>query len=119
MIKKAIPLMIFLSLNIFACDANCVACHPVLIKNGSMDSDHKILNNCVQCHIENKEEESHGSCGADCWSCHDIKKVSKIDIPEHKILKKCIKCHIGLDKQFFNLQNTESAFENNFLKDSI
>jgi hypothetical protein len=34
-----------LSAILFACDANGVTYHPSLIKNGTMDADHKILNN--------------------------------------------------------------------------
>ena len=119
MFKKIFLLNSILSVALFACDANCVTCHPSLVKNGKMDVNHKILNNCVRCHTPNEEQKSHDTCGADCWSCHDIKKVSKINIPEHKVLSKCIKCHVALDKQFFYLKKDNDNFVNKYLKNNI
>lgn len=87
--------------SLFACDANCVTCHPKLLKNGVMDDNHKILERCTKCHTEEKSSNDHGACGQDCWSCHDITKVNKVDIPEHRILPTCIKCHESINKHLF------------------
>ena len=119
MYKKILLLNFIFSVVLFACDANCVACHPSLIKNGKMDANHKILNNCVKCHTPNEEKKSHNTCGADCWSCHDIKKVSEINVPEHKVLSKCIKYHISLDKQLFDIEKDADRFGDKYLKNSI
>jgi len=100
-----------------ACDANCVACHPKLLKNGKMDSNHAILNRCLKCHTEKDSDKDHGSCGQDCWSCHDIQKVSAINISEHRILPKCIKCHQSIDKSFFELP--KNTHKNGLMIDSI
>ena len=82
MLKKYLSIVVIAAsfTYIYACDANCVACHPKLIKNGKMDDDHKILNRCTRCHTAKENEESHSACGADCWRCHDIRKVGKIDV---------------------------------------
>lgn len=84
----------------YACDANCASCHPVLIKDGKYDDNHRILKNCINCHQPN--DDDHGSCGADCWDCHDVNKVAEIDITEHRVLKQCIECHTSIQKQFLN-----------------
>ena len=86
---------------LFACDANCLACHPKLAPNGKYDNNHKILKRCTNCHTQDPNEEDHGACGADCWECHDIQKVGDVNIPEHKVLAKCIKCHESVDKHLF------------------
>ena len=99
---KIISLLILLMrVSLFACDANCVTCHPKLLKNGVMDDNHKILERCTKCHTEEKSSNDHGACGQDCWSCHDITKVNKVDIPEHRILPTCIKCHESINKHLF------------------
>lgn len=100
-----------------ACDANCVACHPSLVKNGEMDNDHAILDRCSRCHTEKESDKDHGACGADCWSCHDIKQVSAVDIPEHRVLAKCIKCHQSIDKNFFSIPGDTGG--ENLLIDSL
>jgi antirestriction protein len=112
--------LLFLSFcNIFACDANCISCHPNLLnESGKMDKNHEILNRCTRCHIAKKDEKDHGACGADCWQCHDIKEVSKINIDEHKVLNKCIECHKSIDKDFFDI-STNREFNNNLLIKSL
>ncbi len=94
--------VLLLANNVFGCDANCIACHPKLIKNGRYDNNHKILKNCTRCHDSNKDNENHGACGADCWSCHDIQKISHIDIKEHRVLPQCILCHESINKHLFD-----------------
>ncbi len=103
--------------SLFGCDANCVTCHPKLLKNGVMDNNHKILERCVKCHTEKENESTHGACGADCWSCHDISKVGRIDIPEHRVLPTCIKCHESIDKHLF-IPNKD-LFSSNTLRTSF
>lgn len=88
-----------------ACDGNCVSCHPVLIKAGTFDDNHKILKNCTNCHTPNGND--HGQCGNDCWSCHDIQEVSRIDIPEHRILPTCIECHQSVNKKLFDISDSK------------
>lgn len=120
MFKKILLVLLTSSFTLFACDANCVACHPKLLKNGKMDADHKILKKCTKCHTAKENEESHGACGVDCWKCHSISKVSEIDIPEHKVLPRCIKCHASLDEKLLNIGSIkEGTFSGNSLQDSI
>jgi len=103
--SKAIIVLACFTTTIFACESNCVACHPKLIqKNGKMDNNHKILRTCIKCHTKKQMKKVNmgiTSCGEDCWKCHDIKKVSKINIKEHKALNNCIKCH-KKNKKIFN-----------------
>lgn len=108
MITKILTLLMFFNTLIFACDANCVVCHPKLVnKNGKMDNNHKILRNCVKCHTKNLDEKDHDSCGADCWSCHKIENVKPANIKEHQAIKKCIACHASLDKKLFKIEPKE------------
>lgn len=118
MLKFFMSLSLF-AFTCFACDANCVTCHPSLVKNGKMNGDHKILENCVNCHVKNPDEENHGACGADCFSCHKIEKIKPAKIKEHKILKKCISCHASLDKELFTTENQSNSLDNNYLKNII
>ena len=111
------PLLIQTS--IFACDANCVTCHPKLLKNGAMDNNHKILERCIKCHTKDEDNKNHGSCGQDYWPCHDITKVNKVDIPEHRILPTCIKCHESINKHLFVPSNntfSQKTLQTSFLK---
>lgn len=108
--NKIIVFACFLfSVSLLACDANCVSCHPKLLKNGKIDSVHSILESCTQCHTEKENESSHGACGADCWSCHDISQVNKIDVPQHKVLPKCIKCHQSINKHLLEGTTEETG----------
>jgi len=103
--------------SLFACDGNCVSCHPKLVKNGKMDKNHKILRTCIQCHTKKENEKNHGACGQDCWQCHDITKVNKIDIPQHRALPKCIKCHESINKHL--LIPDSNPFQGDVLKSII
>jgi len=106
MIKKFL-ILIFLIINIiYACDGDCVKCHPILIKSGHLDNNHKILKDCINCHktTSNDLDKMGSLCGQDCWECHNMKKVMKIPIKEHFVLSKCIKCHKKLNKEQ-NLKN--------------
>lgn len=117
---KFLILLITSNIILFACDANCVVCHPVLVKNGELDKNHKILGRCTNCHTAKENEQAHSECGADCWQCHSVDEVNKIDIPEHKALPRCIKCHVSLDKNLLKIEGqSESSFSTVSLKDSI
>jgi len=85
----------------YACDGDCIKCHPKLLKNGKLDNNHKILKSCMKCHVVNSQDlKKMGSvCGEDCWQCHDVSKVTAIPNRAHKSLNKCIACHKKLDKQ--------------------
>ena len=104
---------------LYACESNCVACHPKLIKkNGQMDSDHKILTTCIKCHTKKsmqKVDMGVTSCGEDCWKCHNIKKVAKVNIKEHKALNKCIKCHTKNIKNIFDFDDKKSIDHQNLI----
>ena len=102
--KNIFIFLMFLSFKLFGCDANCLACHPNLEKNGKLDANHQILRSCTNCHVQEEGKEDHGACGVDCWQCHDITKVNKVPVKEHKVLPKCIKCHESIDKSL--LQDT-------------
>jgi hypothetical protein len=103
---------------LLACDADCVVCHPTLIKNGSFDEDHKILKKCTRCHTAKDNDKTHDTCGADCWQCHDINKVGSLDISEHRALPGCIKCHESIDKNFFGVSSDKHAADT-MLLDSL
>ena len=101
---KKIFLIMFVSVKLFSCSGDCVACHPKLIENGDFDNNHMILDTCKKCHTdgtkiiviennnsnevsftikkldENETKESHSACGQDCWKCHDIKNVQKVNV---------------------------------------
>jgi hypothetical protein len=106
-----IVVLLFIFFNIaFSCSGDCIKCHPSLKKNGVMDDNHKILENCITCHkITDNELEKMGSlCGQDCWDCHNVKKVSDVKIKgefvkEHLVLNDCINCHKKLDSTPFYL----------------
>ncbi len=93
--------LFFVQLSLFACEGDCISCHPGLIKDGKFDKEHKVLKTCVTCHT--KEQMSKidmgGGCGQDCWECHDVTKVSKSGVKEHKGLDRCIKCHLKIQKE--------------------
>lgn len=108
-----------LNLQLFACDANCITCHPKLIKNGKMDKRHKILRKCVQCHTKKENETTHGVCGADCWSCHDIQKVSRVNIKEHRALQGCIDCHESIDKHLLEIAPQNNQMQSPSLLDTL
>jgi len=90
--------------NVFACDGDCMKCHPTLLKHGKLDSNHKILQSCVKCHkLKNNDLLRMGSaCGEDCWECHSIKKVMTVPIREHLALNKCIACHKKLKENKYS-----------------
>ena len=122
--KKSLAyiLKIFISLTLsyniaYACDGDCIKCHPNLIRSGSLDKDHEVLAKCIECHkISSDDLNRMGSlCGQDCWECHNVKKVMTIKNVEHLALNDCIDCHKKLkEKNFFIKQN--STFNNLFQK---
>ena len=117
---RFLTFLIVSSIALFACDANCVICHPKLVENGKLDKNHKILDRCTNCHTAKENEQTHDACGADCWQCHSINEVNKIDIPEHKALPRCIKCHVSLDKSLLKIEGQgEDYFGTASLQDSI
>ncbi len=92
----------------YACDGDCIKCHPNLVKSGLLDKDHQILSKCINCHkISSNDLDRMGSlCGQDCWECHNIKKVMTIKNEEHLALDSCIECHKKLEtKESFIQQN--------------
>ena len=113
MFKQSIFLLFFTFLNLFACDGDCIKCHPTLIKSGSLDKNHKILAKCIDCHkITSNDLMRMGSlCGQDCWECHSVKKVMSIKIKEHQVLDKCINCHEKLYKNDLLFDNKENIFD--------
>lgn len=117
-------IILFFSLFIigFACSGDCIQCHPNLLKDGQLDKDHKILDNCINCHkVNEKDLAKMGSlCGQDCWDCHNVEKVSDVklngkQITEHLVLTDCIACHKKLDK-FPVFLNTTKKEKSIFLK---
>ncbi len=112
-------IFLFSGIGIYACEGNCVACHPKLIKkNGKMDKNHEILTTCKKCHTKkslSKVNMGATSCGQDCWQCHDMKKVAKTNIKEHKVLNTCIKCHTAKDKNIFKFDNSKQYSGKNLI----
>lgn len=99
-LNKLIFIITFISTILLACDGDCMKCHPSLMKSGSLDSDHKILKDCINCHqVSSNDLNRMGSlCGQDCWQCHNVNDVMKIQNKEHLALEQCISCHKKLDK---------------------
>lgn len=87
----------------FACSGDCISCHPNLVKEGKLDSDHQILKECITCHkVTSDDLNKMGSlCGQDCWDCHSVEKTQKVVNPSHSSLSLCIDCHKKLNKEEF------------------
>ncbi len=102
--------ILFFSVSLFACEGDCMACHPGLLKDGKLDKEHQVLKSCVNCHTKEQMEkiDMGGGCGQDCWECHDVKKVSASGIKEHEGLQKCITCHLKLKKEGFLIEHKPS-----------
>jgi len=98
--KKIATVFFLFSILLFACDGDCVKCHPKLLKNGKLDKNHIILGRCLNRYKVTSDDLNRmgAICGQDCWEWHSIKKVQKIKIKEHMVLDKCIVCHKKLDK---------------------
>jgi hypothetical protein len=99
-------LFLFLPLmgSLYACEGDCLFCHPKLVKEGGhLDKDHAVLTSCKTCHTQEEmaKIDMGSGCGQDCWECHDIKKVTQSQVPQHQGLQKCIDCHLTLDKNLF------------------
>jgi len=111
MIKKiALTLLITFS---FACNSNCISCHPKLKKLYQKDStyykEHYFLQNCTKCHKNHKSNNSQ--CGGDCFDCHSrVKLINTTHILEHQKLSSCIKCHKNTLQEIIPKNNI-----NNFL----
>ncbi len=107
---RILLVIIFLNISLFACEGDCMACHPGLLKDGKLDKKHQVLKTCVTCHT--KEQMSKidmgGGCGQDCWECHDVKKVAASGIKEHAGLEQCITCHVKLKKEGFMIEYKSS-----------
>lgn len=105
-----IPFMLLLAFSVtYACENDCMKCHPVLMKSGSLDNNHKVLDTCIECHkvTSNNFEKMGSMCGQDCWQCHSVKKVMKVKNKSHMALDTCISCHISLEKD--KLLNNDQA----------
>ncbi len=106
--KNLLLFFIFAKLTLFACEGDCISCHPGLLKDGKFDKEHQVLETCVTCHT--KEQMSRidmgGGCGQDCWECHDVDKVSKSGVKEHEGLDRCIKCHLKIQKKSLIFNDT-------------
>jgi len=102
---KYILFLFLLSLgSLYACEGDCVLCHPKLVKeDGKLDKDHAVLTTCKTCHTQEEmaKIDMGSGCGQDCWECHDIQKVTRSHVPQHQGLQKCIDCHVTLDKNLF------------------
>jgi len=110
MIKK-IALILLITFS-FACDSNCLSCHPKLKELYKKESpyykEHSFLQDCTNCHNDHKSSVSQ--CGADCFDCHSRKKLINTPILEHQKLKSCAKCHKNTLQEIIPKNNI-----NNFL----
>jgi len=107
---------------LFACEGDCLKCHPTLIKSGRIDANHQILTTCKNCHNSTPKdfEKMGAACGQDCWECHSVQKVMAIKIKQHEVLKNCIACHKKLAKNQGYLQINKDGFsKENFFKDLV
>ncbi|WP_457561037.1 hypothetical protein [Caminibacter sp.] len=89
--------VIFLFSFLFACESNCIKCHPKLkpLETNSSNplyKEHHFLTTCTKCH-PNHPVKGADKCGSDCFACHSREKLVKTDIPAHQKLKSCTKCH--------------------------
>jgi hypothetical protein len=92
--KKAILL---LGVALFACESNCLICHPKLKPletnpHNKLYKYHHFLESCTKCH-PNHPSKGEDECGADCFECHSRQKLIHSSIPQHRKLKTCTKCH--------------------------
>ena len=110
MIKK-IALILLITFS-FACDSNCISCHPKLKelykKENPYYKEHSFLQDCTKCHKNHKSTTSQ--CGADCFDCHSRKKLINTPILEHQKLRSCTKCHKNTLQEIIPQNNI-----NNFL----
>jgi len=89
--------LIFLFSLLFACESDCIICHPKLkaLENNPKNpyyKQHHFLKSCTKCH-KNHPQKGVDKCGADCFDCHSRQKLINTPIPEHRKLKNCTKCH--------------------------
>jgi hypothetical protein len=109
--KNIIIVLVFVGSFLFACDGDCMKCHPSLLKKNGLDTNHKVLETCITCHQTSSDDLQRmgAMCGQDCWDCHSIEKVQKVLNPAHIVLNSCIDCHKKLDKKpFYNFEEFPS-----------
>ncbi len=102
-------LLLFFGIVIFACESDCLNCHPKLKPLESNPKhpfykEHHFLITCTKCH-PNHKVKNDDKCGADCFECHSRKKLINTPIPEHQKLKTCIKCHTPAPTDLFQTLN--------------
>ena len=88
-------LILFIGCLLFACNSNCIECHPKLKKmennpKNRYYKEHHFLKNCTKCH-DNHPLKGEDKCGADCFECHSRKKLIHTSIPAHQKLISCTK----------------------------
>lgn len=112
--KNIIIILVFVGSFLFACDGDCMKCHPSLLEKNGPDANHKVLETCITCHQTSSDDLQRmgAMCGQDCWDCHSIDKVQKVVNPAHMVLNSCIDCHKKLDqKPFFKIDGFSSQIQ--------
>jgi len=83
-------LIVSVSSSLLACGGSCLECHSKL-KPLINDTNHIVLNTCINCHTTSSPR---GQCGQDCFECHSKEKFyAQIEIKEHQAIKACNQCH--------------------------
>ena len=89
-------LLFFVAFSLFACESDCITCHPKLKKlynpHNKYYKYHAFLQDCTKCH-KSHPQKGADKCGADCFDCHSREKLINTPIPDHQKLKSCVKCH--------------------------
>lgn len=90
---------------LIACGGNCVECHAKL-EPLINDNDHRVLQTCVSCHNNPRQQ---GQCGQDCFDCHSKQRFYAQDVKEHQAIKQCATCH--QEKIDFTMQKKSLPFQ--------
>jgi len=92
--KIAVFFIVIGFIKLFACNGDCLSCHPTLKKNILSDERHKPMLTCIECH---KDNAGTSECGEDCFACHSMKKINDSGISQHSVVKDCRECHLKTD----------------------
>jgi hypothetical protein len=106
MFSRIFIIFLFLFSAVYACESNCLNCHPKLKPletnpHNKYYKEHHFLTTCTKCH-KNHPEKGDDKCGADCFECHSRQKLIQSKVPEHRKLNGCTKCHKSLEFENMN-----------------
>lgn len=114
--KHLITLLI-LTYTLFACNGDCMSCHPKLMDGIDTDERHKPMLGCIKCHSPNPEKMAQ--CGNDCFACHSMVKIYEADVDEHDVIQGCRDCHVGQVEKMFDMTKSFNQSKGDSLKDFL